>query len=264
MAMIRINLAPIEEMENPYWWVLDAAVFVVAFAIALAIVNTHFDNIKEQTANRRQNAQAARDEATSLKPKVDRVKELERRRTELSNMLDSVERITASKLSKYLPVILVEHVQNLKPDGIWVTDFELTAGKRPGFEDDGEAIDPEDEEGFAAGDPDGPIAPGQRLIKIKGRALSHVVLGEFITLLKATQNQEVDPSDLRTRVYFNQVNLNIADLVKGKRANVEVSEVDSIQFDLVLSFDERDEGAEINEDISKILKKFRDRIQTRL
>lgn len=241
MAIIRVNLAPFEELENPNWWIPDAATFVLAFALAYAALTSHFDSIEEEIAALQTQTTEINGKIQGLTDQLNRVKELQKRKTTLETMRRSVYRITDSKLSKYLPVILVEHLQNLLPQGIWLETVNVSIGVN-------EDSDSEDDR------PKGSLF-GKKM-RINGTSLDNIILAEFMTQLKATRNQETDPADLRTLVFFNDINLKFSDL-KQQVLGEGQGALSAMNFELEVSYDEREGKAAINKEVSDIMEHYR-------
>jgi hypothetical protein len=45
------------------------------------------------------------------------------------------------------------------------------------------------------------------LVEIEGAAFDNMLIAEFLTSLRATQNHNIDPADPRTHIYFAELNL---------------------------------------------------------
>lgn len=253
MAIVKINLAPYEEIENPYWWVPDALLFVVVVGVAMASLEFHFDQIRSQIDQHRVKTEDLRAEYDGVKKNLERFEEAKKKAEEFRQMYNSLRGITESKISRFLPVILVEHIQNLKPAGIWLTS--LTLGRSEGGQG----------EGFQGDQNEEPLSRAvEKKLVIKGRAFDNVLLAEFLTLLKATKNQETDPADLRTQVFFDMINVSFSNMIKLQVANNNGASIPIVEFEIVASYDEREVTPAINSKISKILKDFRTKHRSRL
>jgi len=73
-------------------------------------------------------------------------------------------------------VIVTEHLQNLKPEGVWYT--EIVVGTE-----------------------------GADTFSIKGQAFDNLLIAELMSSIRATELQDVDDADLRTQVYFTGIEL---------------------------------------------------------
>ena len=113
MAQIKINLAPIEEMESPYWWAWDVLVVAVVLGLALAFKEYDLGKTRDRIQELN-NKSAMHDEAyQGLRADLQRVEELQEKITKEKTIKESLSRIVESKLTRYMPVIVLEHLQNL-------------------------------------------------------------------------------------------------------------------------------------------------------
>ena len=124
--------------------------------------------------------------------------------------LRALNAITDSRLAKYRPLIAIEHLQNLKPEAVWLTTLTVEDGK----------------------------------IELEAMATDNVLVAEFITALKSTQLQDIDPADLRTQVYFSDVTLSGTAVVveksqSGVQGEANAPEESVVRFKLTLSIGER-------------------------
>jgi len=172
--VIKIQLCPQEYLENKYWYVADiVAAALVVFAMGyfgdeyLAAIQSRIDEVSEQSSKQEE-------ELKQLNPKVERFKNLDKDIAALTTKLRAIEAITKSKIARYRVLIVLEHLQNLKPDGVWFESLNV--------------------------DEAGPII-------MAARALDNILIAEFMASLSSTVSQEVDSADLRTLVYFPKVRL---------------------------------------------------------
>ena len=279
--MIKINLAPAGEFDSPLWWVPDAVTFVVAVGammlasyLFLSSVRSEIDIIDAERVKLDQDNQ-------TLKADVDRYAALSKEITELQRIKDSYSRITETKLARYLPIIILEHLQNLKPQGVWFTRVNFLA------DDPTKAVGVNPVTGTPADASAAPGAPGahggangsppgtpaattpkpevsesrDHMISLTGNALNNVILGEFMTLIQATENQEFDPADLRSQAFFKAVNLGFSKSRKlamgnqnDKSQGGENASVDIVEFEVRIPYNERvGAQAPINMKLSQLL-----------
>lgn len=225
--MIKINLAPEEELENHFWWVPLVIAVVVLFFVSKFAVQMYLDDLRTQIVSIQAETEEHNRGFEELKSKQDEFKARDAEREDLENRLAALQRITESKILRYRPVILLEHLQNLKPEGIWfnrVSLLKTVAEQDPQAAGNG-AVQEQTPEALAAAaaaeaakTADG-AAPQQNLIArinkeadqheitITGRAFDNILVAEFLSALKSTQSQEVDPTSLRTMVYFSEIQL---------------------------------------------------------
>ncbi|MDA9951228.1 hypothetical protein N9D31_01510 [Oligoflexaceae bacterium] len=229
--MIKINLAPEEELENKLWFVPLVIGAALLFFVSSYALEVYLDDIRveiEIVENETKEHQRGFEE---LKSKQEEFKVRDAERGDLENRLAALQRITESKILRFRPVILLEHLQNLKPEGIWFSEVSLLKTQpvvseefpRPAAEiaptgdveeGAGEGVEEAETETKPA-----PLSNSQltaqrindeadkHSIKIVGRAFDNILVAEFLSALKSTQMQEVDPASLRTMVYFSEIEL---------------------------------------------------------
>jgi hypothetical protein len=111
-----------------------------------------------------------------LKPDLERFKTLDGDIAALNVKLAALSKITTSKMGKYKPIIVLEHFQNLKPEGVWFKSVKLGSGGADDFD-------------------------------LVGSGLDNLLVAEFLTALRATESQEKDAGDLRTQIGFSDLAL---------------------------------------------------------
>ena len=208
--MIKINLCPLDEIDSPYWYVPDViAATIVAVAVFFA-TQYYLGNIQDQIDGLVAEAASLDENTAKLTPDLEKFKNLGKDIAELNAKLSALKSITVSKISKYKPVIILEHLQNLKPDGVWFETvrigFNVSAAKAvtaggAGLPQPAESAQAQEvnEDGF----------------EVKGQAFDHILTAEFMTAIRSTENQEIDSGDLRTQVYFNELALIDANINKS-------------------------------------------------
>lgn len=180
--MIKINLVPIDELENQLWWVADAAVLLIVAAASFFGSQYYLGTIQEKVDEAAARTQSLEDGAKALDPEIARFRDLTQKKVTLNEKLDSLKEITVTKISKFEPVIVLEHMQNLKPEGVWFKRLRIGLPKRGNF-------------------------------IVEGFAFDNLIVAEFITGIRSTESQEKDDADLRTHIYFTNL-----DLVKSTNA----------------------------------------------
>lgn len=170
--MIKIQLCPREELESQYWWAFDVGVGVAALLVAYMGVQYYLGTIQEQIDSVDEKTASLVESTKRLQPDLERFKMLDKDIKALNVKLDALKKITVSKISRYKPVIVVEHFQNLKPEGVWFKSFKVgVAGNKDEFE-------------------------------LRGQAFDNLLVAEMMTAMRATETQEKDDGDLRTQVRF--------------------------------------------------------------
>jgi len=173
--MIKINLCPREEMENPHWWVVDAIVVVTLAFGGIFALQQYESSYQEKIEEATRQKESFDTSFAELKPDLDRAEELRKDNKNLTDLLTALQAITTSKIEKFKPVIVLEHMQTLKPEGVWYKTMEIDTANK---------------------------------ITLTGQAFDNILIAEFAMALRATQNQDPDASDLRTQVQFSDLKLN--------------------------------------------------------
>lgn len=276
--MITINLTPVEELENPYWWIPDVGVLLLVVSIGLGGVFFYIHTIQSEIALSEAEKSRLIEETNALSPNVEKYNSLNTKISALDSKKVALQRITESKLIRYLPIILLENIQNLKPDGVWLNSL-VFVDKRSDTDQAAPPPPPENTpEGGgaqAAAQPtifdnlsgrDFPIT-----IEINGGAMNNVLIADFMMALKATQNQSFEKSDLRTQLFFSDVGISFSQIVSNQQ-NQQAQPVPpqgqaqaaprvvppTVSFKLQLNFRERQPGTpENNSNFSQFIEKFR-------
>ena len=188
--MIKINLTPVDELENPFEFLPDGFAIVAAFAACYWYMGnleqeklTQIEEVEQETAQVRRSY-------NNIKGDLEKFKDMENQVGTLNSKIESLRQITVSKLSKYELVILLEHLQTLKPDGLWYEKIKV--------------------------DSDG------KKIEAEGKSFDPILVAEFMSGLDQTKIQKVDPVDVRTQVYFDNVEVvSVTQQPKAQGGNVE-------------------------------------------
>jgi Tfp pilus assembly protein PilN len=202
--MIRINLVPQEELDNPHWYVPYAVFLLVVLAAGWFAASAHIDAMRNQVSVINASRDSFRENYSRLEPDLLRFSNLQKNKAELSSKLAALQAITVTKISRFKPILVLEHLLNLRPDGVWFSNLTI------------------------------PVSGSS--LTLQGFALDHVLVSEFAALLKATASQDADAADLRTQVYFDDVQLQTAQLGRDGEAQ-DLGEVTS--WTLNLRFAER-------------------------
>jgi hypothetical protein len=179
--VIKINLCPLDELESPYWYVPDFVVAAVVGLVGFFGANYYLGTIQAEIDLANDDIASLEASIKDLEPDIARFKGLGVSIRQLENKLTALKEITVSKISRYRPVIILEHLQNLKPEGVWYTNVRVGD----------------------AGGGGGPVDE----FEISGGAFDNILTAELLTALRSTATQEPDESDLRTLVYFGFLGL---------------------------------------------------------
>ena len=85
---------------------------------------------------------------------------------------------------------MLEHLQTLKPDGLWYEKIKVDSGGKK--------------------------------IEAEGKSFDPILVAEFMSGLDQTKIQKVDPVDVRTQVYFDNVEVvSVTQQPKAQGGNIE-------------------------------------------
>ena len=175
MSMIQVNLVPFEEIEDKTWWLPDIVIvggvyLAVAFASSLYISDRQAQVLAadQVTAELQQNT-------TRLEPELIKFAEYQKQVKFLHAKVEALKKITIAGSSKYKTSIILEHLQTIKPEGVWYSYVK----------DHSE----------------------DSMVEIAGGAFDNLLVAEFMAALNSTGLQDVDPQDLRSQIYFREIHL---------------------------------------------------------
>ena len=196
--MIKINLTPVDEIESPFWYVPDLVLAVVVALAGYFGVNYYQDGIREQIEKLTAEQQSKVDSTNRLSPDLERFKNLGAQIEEVKMKKRALDSITSSPVSKFRPLIVLEHLQNIKPDGVWLNEVKI--GSK------GKQID------NGAGSSNQLGGSVDENFEVKGQSFDHILTAEYITAMRSTETQDFDRADLRTQIYFRDLRLEEAQL----------------------------------------------------
>ncbi|EFX60342.1 hypothetical protein DAPPUDRAFT_124509, partial [Daphnia pulex] len=253
-----------EELQNPYWWLPDLASLLIIVGVSFGSIYFYFASIENEINAREIEKQRLVQETALLEGDVEKFNSLNVKISALDSKKSSLQRITESKLVRYLPIILLENIQNLKPEGVWFSSvgFVEKSASQP-------AIPPP-----PSNVPDPSAVPGQRLeaksgqnnpltIEISGSARDNVLIAEFMMALKATQNQSFEKSDLRTQIFFSEIGISFSQVSTVSSSPAAVGAGDgasppsTVSFKLQLNFREREPGKSEGANFSQFIEDFK-------
>lgn len=174
--MIKIQLCPPEELENPLWFVPDVLVAVVVIVAAYMGAQWYLGTIQEQVDVVEASTASLRESTAKLKPDLVRFDSLKVDIATLNARLSALRSITTSKFVRFKPLIVFEHFQNLRPEGVWFKSLKVGVSGADKFE-------------------------------LSGQAFDNLLVAEFLTAVRSTDTQEKDDGDMRTQVGFADLEL---------------------------------------------------------
>lgn len=173
--MIKINLAPLDEIDSPYWYLPEVIVLVLVLAISMFGVELYLEDIQQQVDNANLEKITIQENINTIKQETARYDQLESDIQKLKTKLDSLKDITANKMNKFKQVIVLEHLQNLKPEGVWFHYIKEDSTTNT--------------------------------VTLVGKAFDNLLIAEMMSALSTTRIQQPDPTDLRTQLYFSNYRL---------------------------------------------------------
>jgi hypothetical protein len=265
--LININLTPVEELEDKNWWLPDLVLFAIFTLAFLGGVDFYLNQTRIEIEAKESNISAMETEIVNLKPQSDKFTDYKDKVQALGSKKDALIAITKSKILRYLPIILLESLQTLRPEGLWFEGLEFVQDEaKDNSEQAMEGMnDLESENGAedTIADRDGkteqaPEALGisRRPIRVKilGKAVNNVIVAEFMSALNATQHNAFEKSDLRTQAFFSDVKLSFSEV----EADQKPDSLNILNFDLLLTFEEKDEQLnDTNLKVSHFIESFR-------
>ncbi len=173
--MIRINLAPPTETADKLWFVPELSLFLFFFALTWTVTQVYLTSIEAETSEIQSQITEFRKNIENLKPDIDKFAQMTKQIDLLKEKIRSVQKITTSKTSRYLPVILLEHLQTFKPEGLWFNSVKQDSHSSK--------------------------------IHLSGGSFDNLLISEFMASLDGTKKQEYNPLDLKSSIYFPHVTL---------------------------------------------------------
>lgn len=251
--MIKINLTPFEELDDPRWWIPDAIVLALSMFFIFGGIYFYASTVEAEINAKENEKINMTAEIENLQGEVSKFNDLNTKIATLDNRKNALKRITESKLIRYLPVILMENIQNLKPDKVWLTGLTFVDKKKPEGQEVLNAPPPEPVPTEGTEPVEGAVPESQPVpdltvarkdiefpvtIEISGAAVDNVAIAEFMLSLKATQNQAFEKSDLRTQLFFSDVGIAFS-AITSERGQKEGESKEFVSFKLILSFKEK-------------------------
>ncbi len=173
--MIHINLAPPTEIKDKLWFIPELALFLFILAVSWTGVQLFLGHIEDQTTTLRNEIEDIGKNIAKLHPDVEKFEQMTNQIQILKDKIRAVQKITVSKTARYLPVILLEHLQAFKPEGLWFNSVEQDARSSQ--------------------------------IRVSGGAFDGLLIAEFMASLENTKKQAPTVNDVKSFIYFTRVDL---------------------------------------------------------
>lgn len=171
--MIRINLAPPAALIDKIWFVPELLFFLIIAGSIWTGVQFFLKGIADDTLRVRSEIEAINKDTENLNPDIARFEQVTKQIETLKDKLRSIESLTVSKVGRYLPIIVLEYIQKMKPQGLWIKTLRQNSTDQQ--------------------------------ISLTGGSFDNLLIAEFINSINETRKQEVNPQDVRSYVYFSSV-----------------------------------------------------------
>jgi Tfp pilus assembly protein PilN len=181
--LIRIQLAPADETDEKWWFLPDLLTFVLVGLVTWYSVDLYLENYRQKIQTLSEDLKQSNLDYRTLAGDLERFSNLEADINRLKDKIKAIQGITISKISRYKPIILFEHLQTLKPEGVWFTYVKDNSENNKIF--------------------------------IVAKAFDNILVAEFMSLLNSTKLQSPDPTDIRSLVYFDDVYLERVSSIGG-------------------------------------------------
>ncbi|MBM4252079.1 MAG: hypothetical protein FJ146_08920 [Deltaproteobacteria bacterium] len=196
--MIKVNLCPVDELDNEYWYIPDILVLIAVGIGAFIAVNNYHDTIREKIDALTTEHQSKVEATNKLTPDLERFKNLGSDIAQLESKIRALQTITVSKLGKYKLVIALEHLQNFKPSGLWLTHISLGSAGKTDLDLRGQVEKSSDSDNDNSS------------YAVEGQAFDNILTAEYMSGMRSTQNQDEKSVDPRTKISFENIVLKSA------------------------------------------------------
>lgn len=205
--MIKIQLAPYNELEDKNWWVPDAIALVLALFLSNYLISNYVEGLENEIVEVQAQAEEFKRSISAIQPEINAFKDLETKISGLKSVISALSSITVSKLTKYRPVVILEQIQALKPDGVWFTNYKESTSENKIF--------------------------------LTGFAFDSILIGQFMSELGATKLQRFDAADIRSQIHFADVKLKVFENSKSGSVLDEIQPKGFAKFDIQMKYEER-------------------------
>lgn len=202
--MIRINLAPPNALKDKIWFVPELLFFLIITSSVYTGVTFFLKSIEDDTARIRAEIESINRDTENLNPDIQRFEQVTKQIESIGEKLQSLESLTVSKVGRYLPIILLEHLQKMKPEGLWFSTLRQESNESQ--------------------------------IRISGGSFDNLLIAEFINSIVATRKRPTDPKDITSYIFFpnvllDQIANDAADQMEMGAKSTEKSEKQKILQD---------------------------------
>ncbi len=211
--MIKINLTPQVEKDSQFWWVPDVVALAASAFIAFSLVNYFVEDYQLEIAKYQTENENVQNQIAALEPIVSEFQNLEGDINRLNLKISAISNITNSEESRHKIVIVMEHLQHLRPQGVWYQSLNI-----------------------------GDSPPGE--VELVGYAFDNALVAELMSAIKATYLIQWDERDLRSHITFNFIDIKETVLTESTGIFKDVGE--AYQFKLNFKYEIRENGVAVS------------------
>jgi len=173
--LIRINLTPPARLKNKFWFIPELVLILAVGGASYGGVQWYLGSIEDQTRAVQSETENITRDIAKLRPDIEKYEQILKQIEVLKSKLESLDSLTSSKVARFLPIILLEQLQNLKPEGLWFKSYKQNSKSQE--------------------------------ISIDGGSFDSLLIAEFMTALDETKKVKMDITNARTFIYFPTVEL---------------------------------------------------------
>ncbi len=194
--MLKIQLCPESELENPHWYTYDVLALFVVCLLAWMASSLWLGNMRNEISRLNDTASNWDRQFTEVQPVVEKFKNLNAEIEIVNRKMAALKNITQTHSDKVKPIVVMEQLQTLRSDGLWFESLSLDEQNR---------------------------------VHIVGASSDSLLISEFLLGLRETMNPETWTTDLRTQIGFK--NIVIKDVVRFKDDPNFKDLTDNLRFD---------------------------------
>ena len=173
--MIDINLKPYDDSSYKRMWLYDILIILIVGGAGLFLLHLYNNNISSDISLYEGRIIASQAKLKELHSYALDYDYRDEHLHVLQEKIAELRYIKISPLERYKPVILIEHLQNLLPPQIWLSSIK--------YDDYNSSIN------------------------VKGMGYNNLIISKFMHALKSTQSHDFNENELRSQVYFSDINI---------------------------------------------------------
>lgn len=177
--MLKIQLCPESELENPHWYTYDVLALFVVCLFAWMASDLWLGNMRNEITRLNETSANWDRQLAEVQPVVEKFNGLDAEVATLNRKIEALKRITVAHGDKVRPIVVMEQMQTLHPEGLWFEQVSL------------------DEKNH---------------LHIVGASSDSLLISEFLLGLRETMNPDTWTTDIRTQIGFQ--NIEIKDVVR--------------------------------------------------